>query len=33
MKVNQREVEISGLVINKIKDEIIGSMRKELNEI
>lgn len=33
MKTNQREVEISGLVINKIKDEIIELMRKELNEI
>ena len=33
MKINQREVEISGMVINKVKDEIIELMRKELNEI
>ena len=33
MKINQREVEVSGLVINKIKDEITELMRKELNEI
>lgn len=33
MKNNQKNIEISGLVIKKIKDEIIELMRKELNEI
>jgi hypothetical protein len=33
MKRNQREIEVSGLVIQGIKDDIIKLMRKELNEI
>lgn len=33
MKANQRELEISGMVINNIKEEIINLMRKELGEI
>lgn len=33
MKENQNEIEISGMVIKSIKDQIIELMRKELNEI
>jgi hypothetical protein len=33
MKAEQREIEISAMVINSIKDEIIELMRTELNEI
>ncbi|WKW45486.1 hypothetical protein P3875_06755 [Myroides sp. JBRI-B21084] len=33
MKANQREIEISAMVINNIKDQIIELMRIELNEI
>ncbi|WP_430908720.1 hypothetical protein [Maribacter sp. 2-571] len=33
MKRNQEEIEVSGLVIQKIKGDIIKLMRKELNEI
>lgn len=33
MKANQQELEISGMVINNIKDEIISLMRRELDEI
>ncbi len=33
MKADQREIEISAMVINRFKDEIIELMRKELNEI
>lgn len=33
MKVNQKEIEISALVINDIRNQIIELMRAELNEI
>ena len=33
MKIEQREIEISAMVINSIRDEIIELMRTELNEI
>jgi len=33
MKENQHKVEIAGMVINKIKNDIISLMRTELNEI
>ena len=33
MQNSQKEIEISALVITKIKDEIIELMRKELDEI
>ena len=33
MKRSQQEIEVSGLVIQGIKDDIIKLMRKELNEI
>ncbi len=33
MNNNQRDIEISGMVIQKIKNEIIEIMREELNEI
>jgi hypothetical protein len=33
MKAEQREIEISAMVINSIKDQIIELMRTELNEI
>jgi len=33
MKTDQREIEISAIVINNIKDQIIELMRTELNEI
>lgn len=33
MKTNQRELEICGMVINNIKNEIINLMRRELSEI
>jgi hypothetical protein len=33
MKADQREIEISAMVINRIRDQIIELMRAELNEI
>jgi hypothetical protein len=33
MKADQREIEISAMVINSIRDQIIELMRRELNEI
>ena len=33
MKKNQKELEISAMVIKSLKDDIIKLMRKELNEI